>query len=120
MARHHPCPAFDNGRSLYSGGTIDRIVAAPAVREGALDAINLGATLIGSSPGGPRDLLAEMADRRKNSSHQMLARRARKNGAVRAYHRHQDVLGVYNRSIIRDEIGQFCRYKDESSPTFLG
>src|SRR6266446_7412666 len=107
MARHQPGPAFDDGRSLYSDGNIDRIGTDLSIGKKALDTIDLRSTLIATSLGIAHYLLAEMADRRKDAAHQMFARRARQYGPVRAYHRNQKVLGIYNRSIIRDKVGQF-------------
>src|SRR6266550_5577843 len=119
MARHQPGPAFDDGRSLYSDGNIDRIGTDLSIGKKALDTIDLRSTLIATCLGVAHYLLAEMADRRKDAAHQMFARRARQYGPVRAYHRNQKVLGIYNRSIIRDKVGQFGRHKDEAIPTFL-
>src|SRR5207237_9792337 len=63
--------------------------------------------------------LAKVAAARESVAHQIFAWGAGQHSAVRAYQCHQIIVEVDNRSVIPDEVGEPCGYKDKAGRPFL-
>ena len=105
MAGHHLCPTLDDGGPFEPHNYIDRIGAKFAICEEPFYAVDIRGGSVASCVWLLCDLLAEVAGRRQHPANHVLTRRACQHGAIRTRHRHQEIAGIDNRTVVFDEIG---------------
>src|SRR5438270_8791855 len=119
MTCHQPQPTFDHRRALETDRDVDGIGAELAIREKPFDAVELRGAVIATALRLTRGRLAKKAVAREDAANLIIARGASQHGTVRTYHGYQKVFEIDDCPVIPNEVGQFSRDEDETSPSVL-